>query len=366
MNSNGIISAPVNTDDVRAVINENSHDVGTLCMSLKINGKSKHKPIGGSSPGTVSDANRKAVNYGITVPSYTNAVTMAKAVYALTADDVEFKFDSTFFRYNRPGSNDFKRLDDFVGYNHNCKMPAEPIEQSTIIMPSDKTVGYGVTFLLVSGITDNIELKDLVSDPSLYYLGIAVTNNSSIWGVTQAYPITDTSHQAIGYVRMVFNGLLANGSYRTFAFLSPQKIDSFQLISAKSGTWIPLTFTRKTVQFTLAAKELTLSLYVWQSSSNTKQLQFSYTIKNTSATEAASIQGVKITAYNSSNAEVASTQVNTPVLLNPGQSKTQTGLLTCQSMAMRNSAKTATMVVTEATTSWTRNATITTSPPPEA
>ncbi len=39
--NNGVITAPVNTDDVSAVLGANSHDVATLCSHERINKWSK-------------------------------------------------------------------------------------------------------------------------------------------------------------------------------------------------------------------------------------------------------------------------------------------------------------------------------------
>lgn len=45
--ANGIITAPVNTDDISATLGVASHDVATLCTSDRINRWSKYKPIRG-------------------------------------------------------------------------------------------------------------------------------------------------------------------------------------------------------------------------------------------------------------------------------------------------------------------------------
>lgn len=362
-NSNGIISAPVNTDDVRAITGENSHDVGTLCTSYKINGWAKFKPIDINQFSTITDAQRKQIGWGLAIPSYTNAVTMAQAVYALTSDDVEAKIDSTFFRYTRPTT--YMRIDDFVGYNHNCKRPAEPISQSSITMPATgNTASIGMMFALVSGITNNITIHDLVSDPSLYYLGIAITNGSNVWGVTQQYPINNTSGQVPGQVDVAFGTVLAVGSYLVFAFLSPQKIDSFALIGSKTGTFIPLSFTRKTIAFARAEKKLFLSCTAYKSTTNTKQIQFSYTIKNTGSVTV-NIMKVVLVAYNNSGTSLATTQYSDQYSLDADQSKTQSGLLTCQSVAMRDSVSYVKMTVTEASKDWTITSYLQSGPSPD-
>ena len=42
---NGIITAPVNIEDVKKVLNEDSNDIATLCKSNNINMWSKYKPV---------------------------------------------------------------------------------------------------------------------------------------------------------------------------------------------------------------------------------------------------------------------------------------------------------------------------------
>lgn len=363
MNSNGIISAPVNSDDIVAVVKVNSHNWEDQCRSLNINGWAKYKPVEINQPGTITDAQRKQIGWGLAIPSYTNAVTMAQAVYALTSDDVEAKIDSTFFRYTRPTT--CMRIDDFVGYNQNCKRPAEPISQNSITMPATgNTASIGMMFALVSGITNNITIHDLVSDPSLYYLGIAITNGSNVWGVTQQYPINNTSGQVPGQVDVAFGTVLAVGSYLVFAFLSPQKIDSFALIGSKTGTFIPLSFTRKTIAFTRAEKKLFLSCTAYKSTTNTKQIQFSYTIKNTGGVTA-DIRKVVLVAYNNSGTSLATTQYSDTYYLGADQSKTQTGLLTCQSVAMRDSVSYVKMTVTEVSKEWTITSYLQSGPSPD-
>lgn len=51
MKENGHIYAPVNADDVASVLGENSHDVGTLCTSVRINPYSLIRPSYASHPG---------------------------------------------------------------------------------------------------------------------------------------------------------------------------------------------------------------------------------------------------------------------------------------------------------------------------
>lgn len=112
--SNGKITAPVNTDDIKAVLGETSDDVGTLCTSKKINKASKFKPIKYDTPAMLTDAQRagdvesitKGIIYGVafSAPLAFNELAEAGAM-----------------RYHAPeAGTDWLRMTDFIGYDHNA------------------------------------------------------------------------------------------------------------------------------------------------------------------------------------------------------------------------------------------------------
>lgn len=110
--SNGRISAPVNTDDVKATIGENSHDVGTLCLSNKINRWSKYKPVVYPSPDSVT-------NYWQGTDGKNGLHIDLNADNTFTNDFVRSFYNNTDnWGYVHPQG--FLRLTDFDGYNHNC------------------------------------------------------------------------------------------------------------------------------------------------------------------------------------------------------------------------------------------------------
>lgn len=104
----GHITAPVNTDDVRAVTGEASDDIGTLCISDKINRYAHDKPLNIDQPQDITDAQRTAANHGL-VPTQ-----------ALKSDGT---FNLAEWGYTRPSATCMKRLTDFVGYIHTSKPP---------------------------------------------------------------------------------------------------------------------------------------------------------------------------------------------------------------------------------------------------
>lgn len=113
--SNGRITAPVNTDDVKDTIGENSHDVATLCLSNKINRWSKYKPVEYPSPDSVT-------NYWQGTDGKNGLHIDMNADHTYTVDFVRsFYNNPDNWGYVHPQG--FLRLTDFDGYNHNCIPP---------------------------------------------------------------------------------------------------------------------------------------------------------------------------------------------------------------------------------------------------
>ena len=142
--SNGYITAPVNTDDVSAALGVNSHDVGTLCTSDKINKWAKYKPVRVDTYEEITDAQRKAVNHGLVV---TNALQSDGYTYNLAE-----------WTYNRPDGTWWKRLTDFVGYVHTAKPPIyiisdEPDEAGCTVVTWDEGTTKIDDFKIVAGYT---------------------------------------------------------------------------------------------------------------------------------------------------------------------------------------------------------------------
>lgn len=110
--ANGIITSPVNTDDVREVLGENTHDVKTLCMSNKINPWSKHKPIRGFSYRGIAESDFEG----------TAADKTAGIIYGLMAatpvNSLKGIHGCDFSYAGKPGTDDWGRLTDFIGYSH--------------------------------------------------------------------------------------------------------------------------------------------------------------------------------------------------------------------------------------------------------
>lgn len=114
--SNGIIVAPVNTDDVSSVINVASHDVGYLCSNLhgRINKWSKIKPILVAYPYDDVEESEDKLRESDTSNGYYYGVKI------VTKNPCEIHTHA--FAYKPPilGEN-WDRLTDWDGYDHNAK-----------------------------------------------------------------------------------------------------------------------------------------------------------------------------------------------------------------------------------------------------
>lgn len=198
--SNGIITAPVNTDDVSAVIGHASHDVATLCTSPKINPAAIHCPryssenpglylrgangaSDGNSAGFQEIANQvrpksgyECPRYGVWVPRYMlqNLIPSNYSTMATMARDEWY--------IKRPDTNSFKILDHFIGYYHNARV-TEPIIQAPV---TKITNGYKITVNFRTPAADNMTLSvsNLFGGRG-YYFGAVIFRGTNPEGITQ-------------------------------------------------------------------------------------------------------------------------------------------------------------------------------------
>lgn len=143
--ANGRITAPVNTDDISATLGVASHDVATLCTSDRINRWSKYKPIRGGSytplPAAGFAGTTEDINNGIIFG-------MRAATRSSRLDDIH---GCDFSYAGKPGDNDWKRMTDFVGYDHNAgPLPTAMLPEWVYIDIGGNAVN--VTFSFANGI----------------------------------------------------------------------------------------------------------------------------------------------------------------------------------------------------------------------
>ena len=103
MYNNGKITSPVNTDDINMALGVGSHDFGTLCRSARQNPWAKFKAMQHDTPEPYTNAERKARQWGLTVP-----------VHAVNASHDEIPF---VWKHALPNLDSFYPTVDFVGDN---------------------------------------------------------------------------------------------------------------------------------------------------------------------------------------------------------------------------------------------------------
>lgn len=112
MNSNGVITSPVNLkDDVCTVLGISTTKVAYACGNThgKINKWSFYKPVIKNTTSGLTDDDFFSVNDGFNIPEYDSARDCATAAFAGNSDWV----------YNPPTDGDCHRIGDFRGYDHN-------------------------------------------------------------------------------------------------------------------------------------------------------------------------------------------------------------------------------------------------------
>lgn len=136
--SAGIITAPVNTDDVAETVGKNSSDIATLCSTALINWCAKWKPVRFPKTGDLTEAERRSVSFGIAFGYIASATSEAVNLLANLQTAVPAPPSWT-YAPPRPGT-DWCRLTDFLnsnndkapGYNHNAKAPMSGFTDITL------------------------------------------------------------------------------------------------------------------------------------------------------------------------------------------------------------------------------------------
>lgn len=111
--NSGLIQAPVSINDVKSALGLSSNDLATLCKSDKINMWAKCKPVSYAKAFDITDAEKKTINYGLSVPTTTYGTLSGAKIKEVAASN---------WSYTRPsgGASSPYRLGDFVNYYHNA------------------------------------------------------------------------------------------------------------------------------------------------------------------------------------------------------------------------------------------------------
>lgn len=183
--NNGVISAPVSVDDVHDVLGESSYDIGTLCMSSKINKYAKFKPVIIDQPKDITDTQRENVNFGLSFAIYTTKAALVTALKNNYGNE---------WTYIRVTATDWKRLTDFDGYDHNAVSPFGTINGGSYL----KSNGPIITCTLPISGTGSLQLGDFNKNMqssvplSEWYFGIMLYNDKKMWLATGETKLSGT------------------------------------------------------------------------------------------------------------------------------------------------------------------------------
>lgn len=215
---NGVIRKPDNTDDVVAVIGENSHDIKTLCMSERINMWARFKPEAQGTQKSLTLEARRTNNFGLyPLATYASKTVFVNAVAAGTFTGG--------WGYTKPGDSAFGRLDDFDGYNHYAVPPFGRVLPFDGILSANQTVHLEIPCEAPPSGDDTIitidEFQKAGADYSNWYFGILLLHltKSTVRPMATATTKIGASQQwqiDFGYL----TPSVYAGAYRAVPFLS--------------------------------------------------------------------------------------------------------------------------------------------------
>lgn len=205
--SNGRITAPIGIDsDIGPVLGVASTDLGTLCLSDRVNKWSKYKPVvGGLAGSQIKDIYTNS-NCSLRIPTATSIQACVNLAEANNYDWAYIKPDTWY------------RALDFEGYNHNARNPSAcGTPAGTILQKTGAGASFNFGDDLV--ITDFPNMSPTFGSATNMYFGVAILygNNPAIKGwMTAASTIKDGGYT----IKIPVNSLDLNTNYRAMAFLS--------------------------------------------------------------------------------------------------------------------------------------------------
>lgn len=198
-NSNGVLTKPISIGDVQTVLNVSSSDLGDICRSGKINMYSAHKPMRWGDPTSVGNMEHM-LNWGLIANN----------------SDVDLKYNVTsqnpYWTYNAPRGisyNEWYRLLDFDGYDHNAVCPVKEFQVS-----SELTLTGGGFWLDLENVFESEDNPHLQLTLDLFptafasqseYFGVCVWNKTRKVGyyLTTKYTLAQVVNQTFdSYTQM--------------------------------------------------------------------------------------------------------------------------------------------------------------------
>lgn len=165
------IKIGVSVDDVHDCLGESSYDIGTLCMSSKINKWAKFKPEAFDQPGDLTELQRKTNNFGLSLSTiYTNKTNLINGL----------KKGGGSWVYTRPSAAMMKRITDFDGYDHNAVSPFGAIVAQDVMLADGPVIDF---VMPISG-TGSLSLADFEASAAplkQWYVSILLYNDFGEW-----------------------------------------------------------------------------------------------------------------------------------------------------------------------------------------
>ena len=232
--------------------------LGVYSKSLKINEKAKYKPIRTDIPAKLTEAQKKALNYGNFINAYSSAEELAAAIEAGTA-----------WGYNRKQTGDKCRLWDFNGYDSGAGDWATPKFNNPIKIQqgNNRKVDMFYDGALASyGLSDYLSMQVCTQfgGTSGLQLGWLISESGIGAGKTMYFmPLTDNNtHPLVDYVAENIVEVKAtsdmSGIYYMYlvltTYLTGTRFNLYPTKDMKGYSWIPVAYSQvKTMQVTTAA-----------------------------------------------------------------------------------------------------------------
>lgn len=273
----GIIQAPVSIDDVVAVLGENTYNLAELCHSAKINKWAKYKPTKGFGYEPLTEAQfrgtttaqNNGIIYGLRVTNFNSfnvqALDECDYSYARVFEDLKLSNDLTL-----KGSDDWGRLTDFDGYNHNAGPEVTATVPEWVYFDTSTAIHVGFHYNVMpdgTGFPDSyVSLSEIIEGygggvdvglrlPKMYPCALVAMNGRkavralSTRGTVQSpqklYGQYEDTQRASWYIRLdglesVLGAFTRDGEMRVTIFLSERIVhgtgwnigDSWQLVNS--------------------------------------------------------------------------------------------------------------------------------------
>lgn len=305
--ANGIISINTNTTphqgvsiaDVQKALGRGTGDLGLLCSDQewysdtnqnealrranKINKWAKYKPYRSSSLVSTDsgDEGRIAKHYGLSVDAFESLGSPSTAnsfLAKLVAGELDWVYLPPRGKGGgTAGANEWFRLLDFNGYNHNAEAPVgDVITGIPISANGDASINWDLNTTPATG---SITLGDLyIGNTALtsYYLGVLLYQSGSIYGTTY-HIVTSTTTLGQGDVTIqLTNATALAGTWEVYPFFSSVQI-AFDA-SLTTGSYVSAGWGKMGEQITFRLVSDSLSVYVY-GTWNATHTAFSYFIE---------------------------------------------------------------------------------------